>query len=589
MAIDDKSQTGINSKDIDDVNRAVGVLKGMFKGLKPDDILQVAKAFETVGMSFENLDPKNVDEIVKVFEKIGDKKYGVEASKNADTMIKSLDKMLQEGKIKNNAFVSATIRRTEIELQMAKLAKEKVSAQEKGGLDLITAQYKEQAMKVGTFAKEHLGADSDLTKNILANAGWIGLIVGLLVLVANEAKKFTKSLVDSAPALAQTGLMTRMAFGEATAVAGDLTAKIYGQATAGITAKQATQMYSEALKDHVVALGITGAKQTGADMETNAGREKAILLSYDLTFELNRMSYAMTGSTSSAGKLTEIANKLNMASTKAIQQLGARIATMAQTSETEMPTMIDLWDAMSDKMSAFKDSMGGSMDYLTEFSKVLGKLSHNAEISNYSFQKMAQGIVNMTKNTDPFMYMAMTGKGGKSFGDKYMDTIKKNPVERSMVIAEDLLKKFESRGKDQVAFASIAAKQMNLLGGMDEGTSFQFLNAIKGGKFNSEAFKGLSTDDKRKAIVDEMAKTGSAMSATAVNQMLIGGNPEEQMMAILQQFMTIVESGFAGLLRRFGQSDVADKIDKMRSDANLTNGTSNKIYSETGLKPNVSR
>jgi hypothetical protein len=61
------------------------------------------------------------------------------------------------------------------------------------------------------------------------------------------------------------------------------------------------------------------------------------------------------------------------------------------------------------------------------------------------------------------------------------------------------------------------------------------------------------------------------------------------MMALLQQFMTIVEEGFAGLLRHFFVNDVADKLDKMRNDSNLTNGTANKMYSGQGAKSYVSR
>ena len=561
--------------DIQKIERAYGVLAGVFKGLKPDDITQVAAAFEEVGINLSKIKPKNMDAIVSAIEKMGDTKYGTSAAKNADQMIGSINKMLSQQKIKNNTFVSAYLKRTEIELRIAKLAKEKIAADEKGFFAKRQAFMKEQELKIAEWSKKTLGADSSLTKNILANAGWIGVIVGLMIMAKAAANKLNESMVSMAPGLAQTGLLLKSSTWAYTAAANELTHNLVKQAGADISLKQAKEMVNSAIRNEITSLSILAAQREGANVQEFAGKTRVNLLTQELALNFNRLSYGLTGSFESTNKFINIANKFGFASSDAAKKMVGSIANLSGTSMIELPIMMDLWDAVGDKVSALGNAADNSLGFFEPLIKNLQIFGKTSGMSNYALNNMTKGIVQMTKSTDVFMYMALKGAKGQSFSANLKSAIGKSPLERSMMVAKEMFQRLNT----DIYTASVAMK--DVLPGMDDATRVKFLEMMQNSKWDVKKYSGLTEEQQRQKIISDMGGLeGDAITKRAMGQLIVGGDLQQQMVDYLQKILTGIITGFAGLLRGVGQGNAARELDSLRSMSSEMNNKPAPIYSD---------
>ena len=565
---DDKTVLGITETEISKTERAYGVLRGIFKGLKPDDITQVAEAFKTVGINLMKINPDNMDAVVKSLNKLGNEKLGTNAADNADKMVKSIDIMLQQEKIKNNSFVSAYLVRTEIELRMAKLAKEKVAAQEQGFMKMMEVRRKEGELLTAKWAKETFGADSKMTNSIIQSAGWIGLIIGILLLANETLKQFHERMQKSASALTTVGLMTDMTLAKYGQLAITVGSHLNTITHLGWTSAEAMKLWETASNNQITSLGMLEVRQAGASLSEQKGKELAVIKSMDMTFALNRMSVALFGSTQGTAKLIDISNKFGLAGVSNAHLLGGLIARTAGTAGIQASTMVELMDSMGDKTMYFKDGAISALGALTPLTLGLSKFNVNAKLSNYALNDMMKGMTSMVKGADSILYMALKGSGGMNFEQRLADAMNKNPMEKTMATMQMLQSKL---GETGIYTSSLALKEF--MPGMSEMARKNVLEFMTGSSYkNARAQLSKEKDEKGQAIIinEELKKQGKGLNDLAIAQ-LGGMNFEELAADYLKNILMVIVDGFAGIFGRLaikGHSDNIDKIMDMSKQAN---------------------
>ena len=573
---DDKK--AITDADITRTERAWGVLRGIFKGLKPDDITQVAEAFRAVGINLNKVNAKNMDKIVSTMERMGNEKLGTKAAETADKMIKSIDNMLQQQKVKNNDFVSAYLRRTEIELRLAKLAKEKIEAEAKGGIYLLEAQAKEQAGKIGAFSQKYLGAGSDFTKGIVEMAGPIGMIVAVLMLAGAAAKLFHERMQKSTGALVQTGLMTNMNIGKYNELAVSIGAHLTSWTALGFTSATAMKLWEQAVKDNIVSLGMLSVSQEGYDMSLQSSRVEAIRRSQDMTFELGRMSIALTGTADSTSQLTAIANKFSINSTRQIQLMGVGMVSLAGRAGLQGNTVMELWDTIGDRMIGLRGGSIGALQGLLPLTKALADFQAKTKLSNFAINDMAKGIINMTKGADSIMYMALKGGRGRTLNERMSEAIKTDPLTKAMDSLQMLYTK-TGGGRTGTAVLSMALK--DFMPGMNENQRLNMMDMFKSGLWTPQMSKqmaGMSQEEQMKKMLEVSQGQGKKLSETAVYQAM-GVSIDEQALDVLKKLLMTMLDFATGVMSKLGMGQYMANINQMKVSSNQANGKPDSAYS----------
>jgi hypothetical protein len=576
---DDKK--AITDADITRTERAWGVLRGVFKGLKPDDITQVAEAFRAVGINLNKVNAKNMGNIVSTMERMGNEKLGTKAAETADKMIKSIDNMLQQQKVKNNDFVSAYLRRTEIELRLAKLAKEKIEAEAKGGIFLLQAMAKQQAAKIGAFAQKYMGASSGFTKSIIQMAGPIGMLVAVFMLASAASRIFHERMQKSTGALVQTGLATGLTMGKYNELAINIGAHLTSMTSLGFASETALKLWGQAVKDNIVSLGMLSVAQEGANVKDDASRVEAIKRAQDMTFEFGRMSIALTGSTESINQLIGIANKFNINSVKQIQLMGAGIANMAGRAGIQGNTVMDLWNTIGDSMIGLQGGSIGALQSLIPLTTALGKFREKAHLSEFVINDMAKGIINMTKGADSILYLALKGGRGKNLNERMTEAIHTDPLTKAMDSLQMLYNK--TKGHQGIGVLSMALK--DYMPGMNENQRLNMMDMFQRGLWTpklSKQMAGMSQEEQMKKMLEISQGQGKKMSETAVYQAM-GISIEEQALDILKKLLMSVMDMATGILSKLGMAQYMANITDIKRTSNQANVKPDSAYSSHTL------